>query len=486
MGTAPPFPRYTHPFDRTAILSQSSYLPEPDSYLYEHLAATAPPYGAHTVGLLLAQATSEPVEELPVDEASEPADEPTDELAESDTESGSIESDSIESDSVDGIESGDAVAQETGTAADLMIKPFYRAGFNDVGPNEAFAGFEAFYPLAQVPGSNVTFLTGRINLNVDGDFGGGLQAGYRALLNEGVIWGAYGGFDLRETGDNTFGQLGLGGELLGNNWDANLSASFPVGDSSDTIDTSFTAANARFSENVLLVDTELVDRNESALTVLSIDGGYQLLGDDSSSELWGRGGLYLLTGEASDDTVGVRASLDYRPQNDLRFGFGLQHDEIFGTNVVFSLNALFGPGSSSRRPESEADPQARLWARASEPLNRVNTVLVEERDDVEVRIGEVVIDPDTGEAYNFLHVDPGSGIAAGLGTFEDPRDTVANIVGISGSGDIIYVQAGDAGGSFTIPDGVEVLSVGPTQIVPSIFGDFAVDITLPGSGSGNF
>jgi hypothetical protein len=79
------------------------------------------------------------------------------------------------------------------------------------------------------------------------------------------------------------------------------------------------------------------------------------------------------------------------------------------------------------------------------------------------------------------HVDPASGTTAGSGTFEAPVDNVANAVPLAVSGDIIYVQAGNAGGGFTIPDGVQVLSVGPAQILNTQFGE----AELPLSGSGN-
>ncbi|MBE9066955.1 hypothetical protein IQ260_09835, partial [Leptolyngbya cf. ectocarpi LEGE 11479] len=106
------------------------------------------------------------------------------------------------------------LVQATGTATNLKIKPYFNANYNLSGGHDGFAGLEAFYPVIQSPGNNVGFLTGRLTLDVNGDVGGGLQAGYRALFSETTIWGVYSGFDIRETGDNTFGQLGLGAELL--------------------------------------------------------------------------------------------------------------------------------------------------------------------------------------------------------------------------------------------------------------------------------
>lgn len=375
----------------------------------------------------------------------------------------------------------DNLVQATGTATDLKIKPFFNINYNLAGGHDGFAGLEAFYPVIQTPGNSVGFLTGRLTLDVNGDAGGGLQAGYRALFSETAIWGVYSGFDIRETGDNTFGQLGFGAELLSNTWDARLNASFPVGDTQKFVSSSSQLlGNPRFAGTNLIVDQAITELSEAAITTVSLDGGVQIFDCCGSGALWGRGGLYYLGGQVEDDSVGVRASLDYRPREDLRFGLGAQHDEVFGTNVILSANFFFGPGASAQRPE-EVGQLARLWSRAGEPLARTNTILVEEQVDNSLET-LIAINPATGQDFIFRHVDPANGAAGAGGTFEAPRDTIANTVGIANAGEIIYVQAGNAGGSFTIPDGVQVLSVGPEQVVETQFGAIA----LPGSGSGNF
>lgn len=372
------------------------------------------------------------------------------------------------------------LVQATGTATDLKIKPFFNVNYNLAGGHDGFAGLEAFYPVIQSPGSSVGFLTGRLTLDVNGDAGGGLQAGYRALFSETAIWGVYSGFDIRETGDNTFGQLGLGAELLSDTWDARLNASFPVGDTQQFVSSSSQLGSPRFAGTNLVVDQAITELSEAAITTVSLDGGVQIFDCCGSGALWGRGGLYHLGGQVEDDSLGVRASLDYRPREDLRFGLGVQHDEVFGTNAILSANFFFGPGASAQRPEAVGQ-LARLWSRAGEPLARTNTILIEEQVDNSLET-LIAINPATGQDFIFRHVDPASGAAAAVGTFEAPRNTIANTVGIANADDIIYVQAGAAGGSFTIPDGVQVLSVGPEQVVETQFGAIA----LPGSGSGNF
>ncbi|MFK8184653.1 MAG: right-handed parallel beta-helix repeat-containing protein [Phormidesmis sp.] len=393
-------------------------------------------------------------------------------------------------------------AQESDTATSDAdrLRPFFNLSHTEGGGFTGFTSVGGFLPLFQTPGKNVTFLDGRVNVDNDGNFGGGLQAGYRSLLNDSTIWGAFAGVDASGTGDSSFTQATAGTELLGENWDLTLNANIPLGNARQVVDSDIQAANPQFTGNQLLIDEQQIDQVQAALTTVSLDGGLELFDFGEGSGLWGRGGVYYLAGEASEDSLGFRASLDYRPKNNLRFAVGVQNDGIFDTNVTFSVNALLG--SSSRRRSYDADEQrptedrSQLWARAAEPINRTNTVLIENQTDVEILQTDVTaINPETGNAFVFRHVDPAASNAvngelaiAALeplreGTFEDPLSTIAQaaIVADANADNIIFVQEGNAGGGFTLPDGVQVRSVGPIQQVNTQFGE----AILPGSGSGN-
>lgn len=269
---------------------------------------------------------------------------------------------------------------ETETAA-RRIQPSYNINFTEGAGHEGFASFGSFFPIFQTPGENVTFLEGRVNVDTDGDFGGGLQAGYRTLLNDSTILGAYAGFDARDTGDRTFTQASVGTELLGENWDLTLNANIPLGNARQVLDTDIQAVNPQFTGNQLLIDEQRVDQVQAALTTVSLDAGLELFDFGGDSTLWGRSGVYFLGGEASEDSLGVRASLDYRATNNLRFEAGVQHDGVFGTNAIFSVNASLGgrPRRAYDADEGSAERRDQLWARAAEPINRTNTVLVENR-----------------------------------------------------------------------------------------------------------
>ncbi|MEL6764812.1 MAG: hypothetical protein AAFO87_14390, partial [Cyanobacteria bacterium J06607_6] len=368
-------------------------------------------------------------------------------------------------------------------AAALRLQPFFNLNYNEGAGFAGFGSFGGFLPVFQTPGQNVTFIEGRVSLDNTGDFGGGVQAGYRALLNDSTIWGAYAALDARSTDDLTATQVGVGTELLGENWDLTFNANLPLSNARQVVDTETQVVNPQFVSNQLAFDEQQIDQIQAALTTVSLDGGLELFDFGEGSSLWGRGGVYYLGGEASQDSLGVRASLDYRIQNNLRVGLGVQNDGVFGTNAIFSVSALLG--APAQRPSAtEENSQARLWARAGEPIARTNTVLVENQTDVSIsQTGLIAINPDTNQAFVFHHVDPTTGLAAAVGTFEAPLDTIANATDIAtaNADNIIYVQAGDAGGAFTLPDGVQVRSVGPTQLLNTQFGE----VTLPGSGSGN-
>ena len=376
----------------------------------------------------------------------------------------------------------EATPTETGAAA-LRLQPFLNLNYNEGAGFTGFGSFGGFLPVFQTPGQNVTFIDGRVSVDNTGDFGGGLQAGYRALLNDSTLWGAYAGLDARSTGDRTFTQVGIGTELLGENWDLTFNANLPLGNARQVIDTETQVVNPQFVGNQLAFNEQQVDQVQAAVTTVSLDGGLELFEFGEESSLWGRSGVYYLGGEASQNSLGIRASLDYRIKNNLRVGLGVQNDGVFGTNAVFSVSALLG--APAKRPsDTEENSQTRLWARAGEPIARTNTVLVEERTDVSILDASIVaINPDTNQAFVFHHVDPTTGVATATGTFEAPLDTITNATTIAtaNADNIIYVQAGDAGGAFTLPDGVDVRSVGPTQLLNTQFGE----VILPGSGSGN-
>ena len=180
----------------------------------------------------------------------------------------------------------ETIPTETGAAA-LRLPHFFNLNYNEGAGFTGFSSFGGFLPVFQTPGQNVTFIDGRVSVDNTGDFGGGLQAGYRALLNDSTIWGAYAGLDARSTGDRTFTQVGIGAELLEENWDLTFNANLPLGNARQVVDTETQVVNPQFVGNQLAFDEQQIDQVQAAVTTVSLDGGLELFDFGERSSLWG-------------------------------------------------------------------------------------------------------------------------------------------------------------------------------------------------------
>ncbi|MFE4106375.1 right-handed parallel beta-helix repeat-containing protein [Almyronema epifaneia] len=376
------------------------------------------------------------------------------------------------------------------TATDLRIRPRWHINYNSAngGYSDGFTGFEGFIPLQQTPGENVIYWVPRISLDDEANLAGSLLAGYRFLAGS-TLLGGYAGFDFRDTGSSDFTQFAAGLEAFGDVWDIHLNAYLPIGDTRNQVsgdgDTSRTPLNPRFQGNQLIFDLGRLNQFEAALGGVDVDAGFRLLElPEGWGNLWAYSGLYYYGGNESDDSLGVRLRLDYRLQENLRFGLGVQHDDLFGTNVFFSVNTRLG----SPTPLPAADdvtPERLVWARAAESLTRNQAIVVEKQTDLNFQADQVAINPSTGEAYFFVHVTPGG--AAGTGTVEDPVNTLVAALSAAGSGHVVYVRPGDSlsnplSGGFTIPGNLQVRSSGVEQSLPVEIGSELTAIVLPDFG----
>ncbi|WP_346292473.1 right-handed parallel beta-helix repeat-containing protein [Sphaerothrix gracilis] len=384
--------------------------------------------------------------------------------------------------------------QTSSAATDLRIDPRWRINYNSDsgGYNGGFTGFEGFIPLLQTPGSHLVYLVPRVSLDDDAELGGSLLAGYR-FLSGSTLLGGYAGFDFRDTGRSSFTQFSAGLEAFGDVWDVHLNTYLPLGDRRNQVAGSSSASgvptNLRFQGNQLVFDLGSFSQAEAALSGVDFEAGFRLIELPAGwGNLWAYSGLYYYGGNESDDSLGVRMRLDYRLQENLRFGLGVQNDDLFGTNVFFSVNASVG--GPTQLPEAEAvDPEALVWARAAESLTRNHSIIVEQQTERSLQT-DVAINPDTQEAYFFLHVTPGGG--DGSGTVEDPQNAIASALLTANSGNIVYVRPGDTAtnplSGFTIPAEVQVLSSGVEQslsiqssgsVITAVLPDFGDRGTLP-------
>ncbi|MEQ8381868.1 MAG: right-handed parallel beta-helix repeat-containing protein [Coleofasciculus sp. A1-SPW-01] len=373
----------------------------------------------------------------------------------------------------------------------LQIKPRWGIGYSTSGAGyDGFTRLDSFLPLLQNPGSTLTFLEGRLQLDNSANVGGNLLFGHR-FYNQSLnrIFGGYLGFDRRDTGNSTFHQLGVGLETLGEVWDVRLNGYFPLGDTRDLVDetafdTGFQLTDRFFSDHFLVVQGQRqrgqVRHFEAAMTGFDLEVGARLAQWGEGGGLRGYGGLYYYDATGSDSSLGWRMRLEVQPTDSLNFGVALQEDQIFGTNVIVSVGAIFGKTRSSGN--------ASILSRLGDGVERISSITVDsqtESDFFSEDITTAATNPQTSEPYIFQHVNLGA--SGGNGTVETPFGTVDSALAATRSdgNDIVYVQAGTNPGipAFTIPDQVQVLSTAPIQQLDTV--EFE-RVQLPLSGAGVF
>ncbi|HEY9611649.1 beta strand repeat-containing protein [Allocoleopsis sp.] len=359
-----------------------------------------------------------------------------------------------------------------GKAADLKVLPRIGAGFttNGAGYQEPYFSLEGFAPLQQNPGSDIIFLEGKLLFFTDSNIGANLILGKRFYnSSQNGILGGYVSYDVRDTSNHLFHQIGAGFERLGDAWDLRINGYLPVGNTREKVSESL--SNPFFQQNYLLLNR--TTQFEAAMAGVDVESGGRLirLGD---GDLRGYAGVYYYSAQGSDSGFGVRGRLEARPTDTLRLGLSVQHDPTFDTKVVVSLGVNV-PGTRPRGVEKSS-----VLARLGESVERKAAITVDEQAQNDTI---VATNPKTGTPFIFRHVTLGTG--AGNGTFENPSGTVQDGLNLAQSGDIVYVQAGTNPGiaAFTIPDGVSVLSTAVAQSIDTV--GFSV-LRLPLSGSGVF
>ncbi|NEP59397.1 MAG: right-handed parallel beta-helix repeat-containing protein [Symploca sp. SIO2G7] len=384
----------------------------------------------------------------------------------------------------------------TGSAADLKITPRVGAGYNSSAAGyDGFGRFEGFVPLFQNPGKDLLFLEGRLLLDNGANLGGNILLGYRTFNPElNRSFGGYVGYDNRDTGDSIFNQIGLGLESLGEIWDFRLNGYLSVGDTrqvvaSSTFDTGFQLTGTPFFQgNSLALTGERIFQSttiqEAAMSGLDFELGAKIAEFANGGEVRGYGGVYYYDAAGSPSTVGGKLRVEVRPTDYLNLGLGVQHDDLFGTNILFTVGGTF-PGTRPSGYRNKSDEPESVWARMGESVSRTASIVVDQQVEL-VSFTEqsnvVATNPATGQPWVFVQVAEGG---SGNGTFESPFGTVTEGVGVAQSDGnyIVYVRSGAAAdtGLITIPALVQLLSAGVLQQVDTQ--EFGL-VSLPFSNSG--
>ncbi|MEO1351537.1 MAG: right-handed parallel beta-helix repeat-containing protein [Cyanobacteria bacterium J06635_15] len=407
---------------------------------------------------------------------------------------------------------GDASDSDEATsysAEDLIIPTRFGASFSSSRAGfDEIVGVNAFIPLDQTAGEEVTFVEGDLQLS-EGNPSFSLSLGHRGYnADQNVVRGGYVGIDGRSTGESSFYQLATGYERLGEDWDFRINGYLPVGNRTNTIqDVDFDTglqASSGFEGNELILsavqERQRIFQQEDALGGFDAEIGTELL-DWDGGELMGYAGGYLLSGE--DSSLGGQLRLAANFESNFNAGLSLQHDNLFGTSVAFSVNASFPNIRFQDGDEAEFQEEYEVPIRLRDPIARRDNVavnVVESSEFFYEEDREVLRNPEEEADYRFLHVDLAGGAGAGDGSYENPFGTVEDAIALinsdvdtySDGNTIVYVDGESAPSSsipgFTIPDRVRVLSQGPEQIIAGMnFSEFPTTPTrLPFSTEQNF
>ncbi len=403
-----------------------------------------------------------------------------------------------------------SVAQAGLEAAEALKIP---ARFN-IEHSSSSAGLDGltrlggFVPLFQESREEVTFLEGDLQVDNGGHFGWNLSVGYRGLNDEETrIRGGYLGLDSHFTDESNFYQLAAGYESLGKDWDFRFNGYLPLGDRSRTVDSTLLdvaqTGTSGFVGNQLVLyaagGPQSIKQKEDSLGGFDAEVATQLLAWQGG-ELRGAVGGYLLSGE-EDTSLGGKLRLGATLASNFNAGIALQHDGIYDTQLSFSIGATFPQVRFQKEAENEFQRENEVAIRLRDPIQRRQSVAVQERTEVEDLIApssEALRNPEEEQDYRFLHVALGA--SGGDGTYEAPFGTVEEAIALANSdtttfsdgNTIVYVD-GEAAPTtvipgFAIPDRVRVLSQGPQQTIAGMtFPGFSEDPTrLPFSAADNF
>ena len=279
----------------------------------------------------------------------------------------------------------------------------------------------------------------------------------------GGIWYDYDGDD-QGAFANDFSQVSVNAAIKTRKWDLIGNGYFPVGV------TDFTTAgedgnNVFFGSSILL--TPGVNSALRGFDVtLRMRPKYLAFGNG----IFDFGG-YGYSSETIDFFSGGRARVGFQLRNGAMIAAEVNHDDRFNTTGSLGLSWNFG-ASGARGNNGRG-----IGADLAETVR--NDHIVRFTDGF-----EAAIDPETGLAYNVLHVNNTADAAFGDGTFETPFASLAAAEAAGSEGDIIFVSAGDGSRQglntgLVLQNRQQLLGVGGTNLIPIQGGGL---FQIPGSG----
>lgn len=323
--------------------------------------------------------------------------------------------------------------------------------------------------------SGVFFFDVQYNLSENIDYAGNLGVGYRSLHENLLIGGApriLGAslwYDIGSTPfDNSFSQIGLSFESLGEDWDfranVNIVASSKMQQSSDVI----VGDSIVYFENTLAFSTLIP--TDDAYDVFEIEAARRLM----NTNFWLYAGGYQLNGH-SDSGTGFEGGVRGYLWDNFFMQLGGSDDELFGAN--FSVNIVWTPGGSLTR----GPVPYTVYDRMREPVLRNNYIATRQR----YTAGGLGLHDSDGNRLHIVHVDS-TASAPGDSTFESPLTNLDDVFAASQQGSIVLLHSGTThtGQAIVLRDEQRLLGEG-NNVTHSVVTSERGEIDLPETSTGS-
>lgn len=299
-------------------------------------------------------------------------------------------------------------------------------GFRTFGRDDSIMTLELFPSV--LDDNLMLFGDARLFSTFQGQFGGNIGAGGRFRTSRvGRIYGGSLWYDIDDSLESFFQQVGLSFETYGDVFDARTNVYIPVGQSEDLIRNHL--INPHFVDNALLFDR--VSTYGKALPGVDYEIGMLLPTPvlRQHNLRWFVGGYHFGANNV-DPVHGFKSRLEGTliPSLDTQAEFTT--DRLFGTNVMLAVTwTYFG---DFKRKETTAGLK---YDRMSEFVRRNFNVIVDESREITPDV--VAMNAQTGQAFVVQHVGAGGNSS---GTPEDPWGSIADAQ--AAGGDIIIVHSG--------------------------------------------
>ena len=252
---------------------------------------------------------------------------------------------------------------------------------------------------------------------------------------------------------NTFNQVGVNAAVKTKKFDIIGNGYFPVG--TTDFSTELEPGNVFLGNNILLrpgIDSAL----QGFDVTLRMRPKFLAFGNGSVDF-----GGYGYSSDSIDYFGGGRVRTSFQSRNGMTLTAEVNQDDRFDTTGLLSLAWNFGAAGTA-------------FGGAGVGLG--NDLAETVRNDHIVRFNqefELAIDPETGAAYNVVHVDSDSN-DDGTGTVDNPFATLAEAELASGEGDIIFLSNGslDLDTGIVLQDRQQLFGAGVDHLLPIQNGEF--------------